>query len=137
MRIDCYLSPECASEEDLRENITRALAIEKVKAELYSTELMTQRLWVLDCQDRLRYLLTVRNCSLRELWGFPEGCTAMSLADSLMRLLLKQYGRQLRILVIRTNKTNHNYRPRVEALTRLTRMHQNERSTPVLSFPHP
>jgi protein-disulfide isomerase len=33
MRIDCYLSPECASEEALRENITRALAIEKVEAE--------------------------------------------------------------------------------------------------------
>jgi protein-disulfide isomerase len=34
MRIDCYLSPECASDEALRENITRALAIEKVEAEL-------------------------------------------------------------------------------------------------------
>jgi protein-disulfide isomerase len=34
MRIDCYLSPECASEEALRENITRALATEKVEAEL-------------------------------------------------------------------------------------------------------
>ena len=34
MRIDCYLSPECASEEVLRKNITRALAIEKVEAEL-------------------------------------------------------------------------------------------------------
>jgi protein-disulfide isomerase len=34
MKIDCYLSPECASEEALRENITRALAIEKVEAEL-------------------------------------------------------------------------------------------------------
>lgn len=34
MRIDCYLSPECASEEGLRENIKNALTIEKVKAEL-------------------------------------------------------------------------------------------------------
>jgi hypothetical protein len=34
MRIDCYLSPECASEKALRENITRALAVEKVEAEL-------------------------------------------------------------------------------------------------------
>ena len=34
MRIDCYLSPECPTEETLRENITRALAIEKVAAEL-------------------------------------------------------------------------------------------------------
>ncbi len=34
MRIDCYLSPECASEEALRKNITRALATEKIEAEL-------------------------------------------------------------------------------------------------------
>jgi len=34
MRIDCYLSPECASEEALRENINRALAIEKVEADV-------------------------------------------------------------------------------------------------------
>jgi hypothetical protein len=34
MKIDCYLSPGCGSEEALRENITRALAIEKVEAEL-------------------------------------------------------------------------------------------------------
>ena len=34
MRIDCYLSPECASQEALQENITQALAIEKVEAEL-------------------------------------------------------------------------------------------------------
>lgn len=34
MKIDCYLSPECGSEEALRDNITRALAIEKVEAEL-------------------------------------------------------------------------------------------------------
>ncbi len=34
MRIDCYLSPECASQEALRENITQALAIEKIEAEL-------------------------------------------------------------------------------------------------------
>jgi hypothetical protein len=34
MKIDCYLSPECPTEEALRENITRALAIEKVAAEL-------------------------------------------------------------------------------------------------------
>jgi hypothetical protein len=30
MKIDCYLFPECGSEEALRENITRALALEKV-----------------------------------------------------------------------------------------------------------
>ncbi len=34
MRINCYLSPECASEEALRENINRALAFEKVEAEV-------------------------------------------------------------------------------------------------------
>jgi hypothetical protein len=34
MRIDCYLSPECASEEALRKNIKRALTIEKVEADL-------------------------------------------------------------------------------------------------------
>jgi len=34
MRIDCYLSPGCASEEALRKNITRALTIEKVKADV-------------------------------------------------------------------------------------------------------
>ena len=34
MRIDCYLSPGCASEEALRENIATALAGEKVEAEL-------------------------------------------------------------------------------------------------------
>lgn len=34
MKIDCYLSPECASEGALRENIARALAIEKIEAEL-------------------------------------------------------------------------------------------------------
>ncbi|MEW6182689.1 MAG: hypothetical protein AB1500_05860 [Bacillota bacterium] len=34
MKIDCYLSPDCGSEEALRENITRALAIEKVEAEV-------------------------------------------------------------------------------------------------------
>ena len=34
MKIECYLSPECASEAPLRENIGRALAIEEVHAEL-------------------------------------------------------------------------------------------------------
>jgi hypothetical protein len=34
MNIDCYLSQGCGSEEALRENITQALAIEKVKAEI-------------------------------------------------------------------------------------------------------
>jgi hypothetical protein len=34
MKIDCYLSPECPSEEALWENIKRALAIEKVEAAL-------------------------------------------------------------------------------------------------------
>jgi hypothetical protein len=34
MKIDCYLSPECASEEALLENITRALNIEKHQADL-------------------------------------------------------------------------------------------------------
>jgi hypothetical protein len=32
MNIDCYLSPGCGSEEALRENISRALALEKVEA---------------------------------------------------------------------------------------------------------
>lgn len=34
MKIDCYLSPGCGSEDALRENITRALAAEKIEAEL-------------------------------------------------------------------------------------------------------
>jgi hypothetical protein len=34
MKIDCYLSHGCGSEEALRENITQALVIEKVKAEV-------------------------------------------------------------------------------------------------------
>ena len=34
MKIECYLSPECGSEESLRENITHALAIEKIEAEV-------------------------------------------------------------------------------------------------------
>jgi hypothetical protein len=34
MNIDCYLSPGCGSEEALRGNITRALAIEKVEADV-------------------------------------------------------------------------------------------------------
>lgn len=34
MKIDCYLSPGCSSEEALRQNITRALTIEKVEAEV-------------------------------------------------------------------------------------------------------
>jgi hypothetical protein len=32
MKIDCYLSPRCSSEKDLRKNITLALTIEKVQA---------------------------------------------------------------------------------------------------------
>jgi hypothetical protein len=34
MNIDCYLSHGCGAEEALRENITQALIIEKVKAEV-------------------------------------------------------------------------------------------------------
>jgi hypothetical protein len=34
MRIDCYLSPDCASEEALRENIAGALALENIDAEI-------------------------------------------------------------------------------------------------------
>jgi hypothetical protein len=34
MNIDCYLSHGCGSEKALRENITQALVIEKVKAEI-------------------------------------------------------------------------------------------------------
>ena len=34
MKIDCYLSHGCGSEEALRGNITQALVIEKVKAEV-------------------------------------------------------------------------------------------------------
>jgi len=39
MRIDCYLSPECASEEPLRENINKALDIEKVEADVNLTRI--------------------------------------------------------------------------------------------------
>jgi hypothetical protein len=34
MKIDCYLSHGCGSEEALRDNITQALIFEKVKAEV-------------------------------------------------------------------------------------------------------
>lgn len=34
MKIDCYLSHGCGAEEALRKNITKALAIEKVEAEV-------------------------------------------------------------------------------------------------------
>jgi hypothetical protein len=34
MRIDCYLSRGCSSEEALRENITQALAAEQVRADI-------------------------------------------------------------------------------------------------------
>lgn len=34
MNIDCYLSHGCGSEKALRGNITRALAVEKVEAEV-------------------------------------------------------------------------------------------------------
>ena len=34
MKIDCYLSPGCGSEADLRANIARALEMEKVRAEV-------------------------------------------------------------------------------------------------------
>ena len=34
MKIDCYLSPECGSEEGLRENIAKASAIENIEVEI-------------------------------------------------------------------------------------------------------
>ncbi len=34
MRIECYLSPECPTEEGLRENIASALSAEKVEGEV-------------------------------------------------------------------------------------------------------
>ncbi|MEW6569749.1 MAG: hypothetical protein AB1390_01035 [Nitrospirota bacterium] len=34
MKIDCFLSPGCASEEALRNNIKRALTLEHVEAEV-------------------------------------------------------------------------------------------------------
>ncbi len=34
MKIDCYLSPGCGSEDALRENIARALVLEKIEAEV-------------------------------------------------------------------------------------------------------
>ncbi len=34
MKIDCYLSMGCASEQALRNNIVRAMALENIKAEL-------------------------------------------------------------------------------------------------------
>ncbi len=34
MRFDCYLSPECGSEEGLRENIRQASEMEKVKVDV-------------------------------------------------------------------------------------------------------
>ena len=34
MKIDCYLSPDCGSEEGLRENIIHALKAEQVEADV-------------------------------------------------------------------------------------------------------
>ncbi len=34
MKIDCYLSPECASERALRKNIELAMALESIDAQL-------------------------------------------------------------------------------------------------------
>jgi hypothetical protein len=34
MKIDCYLSTACGAENDLRENIFRALALEGIEAEV-------------------------------------------------------------------------------------------------------
>jgi hypothetical protein len=34
MKIDCYLSPECGAEEALRNNVARALANERVEAQV-------------------------------------------------------------------------------------------------------
>jgi hypothetical protein len=34
LKIDCYLSPGCGSEEAVRENIIRALAMEKFEAKV-------------------------------------------------------------------------------------------------------
>lgn len=34
MMIDCYMSFGCGSEEDLRDNISKALTLERVKAEV-------------------------------------------------------------------------------------------------------
>ena len=34
MKIDCYLSPGCGSEDALRDNITRALDSEQIEAEV-------------------------------------------------------------------------------------------------------
>jgi hypothetical protein len=39
MKIDCYLSPECASEERLRKNIEEALQLAGLKADLKITRL--------------------------------------------------------------------------------------------------
>jgi hypothetical protein len=37
MRIDCYISPNCASKEPLKKNIHKALELEKVYAEVIFT----------------------------------------------------------------------------------------------------
>jgi len=34
IRIDCYLSPECASRESLKANIDRALELEEIEADV-------------------------------------------------------------------------------------------------------
>ena len=39
MKIECFLSPECASEEALRENISRALAAGKIKLDVMVTRI--------------------------------------------------------------------------------------------------
>ncbi len=37
MRIDCYISPNCASEEPLKKNIQKALELEKIYAKVIFT----------------------------------------------------------------------------------------------------
>jgi hypothetical protein len=39
VKIDCYLSLDCGSEQALREKITRALAIEKIEADVTFTRI--------------------------------------------------------------------------------------------------
>ncbi len=43
MKIDCYLSHGCGAEESLRRNITQALAIEKVEAEVAYNKIDDER----------------------------------------------------------------------------------------------
>jgi hypothetical protein len=70
MRIDCYLSPECASEEALRENIKRALAIEKMEADFSLHRIDDNRAMALGVTGSPSVLINGKELQPQGLVGF-------------------------------------------------------------------